>query len=168
MLCSLFLILPHTIHPASLKGKYDHPVSHMRKPKLRGSTVCLWSETSQQPIQAWDRYPSIWPRSLCSFSSNTMCFAHSGNYINISWVIATNLNSSFKTVGDPGCWAPVQGGFHTRCAEDVGTRRSLLNIKESPETLMVRRLSFMQVLNLCFFEQHHWGKERGYHSLILK
>lgn len=113
-------------------------------------------------------HPSIWPRSLCSFSSNTMCFSHSGHYINIYWVIATNLNSSFKTVGDPGCWAPVQGDFHTRCAEDVGIRRSLLNIKESPETLMVRRLSFMQVLNLCFFEQHHWGKDRGYHSLILK
>lgn len=129
MLGSPFLILPHTIHPASLKGKYDHPISHMRKPKLRGSTVCLWSETSQQPIQAWDRYPSIWPRSLCSFSSNTMCFAHSGNYINISWVIATNLevrsklwNSSELFLQDS--WGPrMLGSCARRLSHQMCRRR---------------------------------------------
>ena len=54
----------------------------------------------------------------------------------------------------------VQGGFHTICAKDIGTGKLFLNIKESPETLMVRRLSFMKVLNLCFFEQHHWGRHQ--------
>lgn len=46
LLGSLFLILPPMIYLASLKDKYNHPISHMRKPKLRRSTVCLWDETN--------------------------------------------------------------------------------------------------------------------------
>lgn len=117
----------------------------MRKPKLRGRGVCQWC-----PAKIGCEYPFIWPRNLYSFSSNMMCFEHRRCWINTCWVIATNIKYSFQIVRDSRCWAHVQGGFHTICAKDIGTKQLFLNIKESHETLMVRRLSFMKVLNLFF------------------
>lgn len=70
-----------------------------------------------------------------------------------------------------GAWgrsAHGQGGVLTICAENLGTGLLFLNIKASPETLMVRRLNFIKVLNLCVFEQPRWGRHRGHRSLILK
>lgn len=158
-----FLILPHKILPPALKGKYSKPISHMRKPNLRGMWGLPWC-----PAKIGCEYPFIRTKGLYSFSSNTMCYEHIRHWINTCWVIPTNIKYSFQIVRDSRCWAHVQGGFHTICAIDIGTEQLLLNIKESPETLMVRRLSFMKVLNLCFFKQHHWGRDRGYNSLILK
>lgn len=53
--------------------------------------------------------------------------------------------------------AYVWGNSLSKYTKHTGIRLLSLNIKANPETLMVRRLDFINVLNLCFFEQHHWG-----------
>lgn len=94
---------------------------------------------------------------ICTHLPATRCVLNIAGTeeILVELVIETNIKYSFQRVRDSRHGAHVQGSFHTICAKDIGTELLFLNIKESPETLMVRRLSFMKVLNLCFFEQRH-------------